>query len=199
MALSQVLLEYGERQWNPVLDVLPRNEPFHFNRKYPEQRLRFGGDRWRAYYHSHSDQYPAPWLEHGHFHVFFRIGRTGESSQDWTHVVALSMDSNGQPVRWFTVNNWVCGDRWLPAPNLEQEIEFTVDGEQPVTRWLASMVSLYQTTILALLRERDRTLQQTAEKQTLSIALEDRGIYFLSDQAIDLKRELGVALDQCLD
>jgi hypothetical protein len=195
-ALSEILLEYGRRRTNPVLDVLPATEPFRLNQKYPEQRLHFGEDNWRAYYHSHSDQYRAPWDEHGHFHLFYRIENQGDSATDWSHIAALSMSAEGQPVRWFTVNNWVCGDRWQPATNLVNQIQFSIEGGQPVNRWLAAMAGFYQEQIIGLLYKRDQELDSARGDRIISDALSDRNIYYLANQAIDLKRELSVALDQ---
>ena len=196
LALSEVLVEYGARRTNPVLDVLPSTEDFKLNKKYPEKRLRFGYDNWRAYYHSHSDQYPSPWAEHGHFHLFFRVDNQGETARDWSHVIALSMSVEGQPVRWFAVNNWVCGDRWLAAPELVQQMRFSCEGEFPAGRWLACMTSFYRDRIVELLFARDEALDQARNGESLPDALLDRNIYYLANQAIDLKRELGIALDQ---
>lgn len=196
--LGETLLDYGRRRTNPVLDVLPATEPFRLNRKYPEKRLRFGDDNWRAYYHSHSDQYRAPWDEHGHFHLFYRVDNQGHSATDWSHIAALSMSAEGQPVRWFTVNNWVCGDRWEAAAELVKQIRFSTEGEQPVRRWLAAMAGFYQEKILELLLDRDRELDRVKGNQPIADALSDRSIYYLANQAIDLKRELSVALDQGL-
>jgi len=196
LALSEVLVEYGNRRTNPVLDVLPATEAFRFNQKYPAERLRFGGDQWQAYYHSHSNQYPSPWSEHGHFHLFYRVDDQGESATDWSHVVALSMSAEGQPVRWFTVNNWVCGDRWLQAPALIKQLRFSSEGDLPATRWLACMTNFYREQIVGLLFSRDQALNQAKHDRPLSDALIDRNIYYLASQAIDLKRELGIALDQ---
>ena len=196
LALSEVLVDYGQRRTNPVLDVLPTTEPFHFNRKYPAERLHFGQDRWRAYYHSHSDQYPAPWDEHGHFHLFYQVDDTGAQATDWSHVAALSMNAEGQPVRWFTVNNWVCDDHWVAAPELVDRIRFSTDGDPPVSRWLACMTGFYRATIIDLLFARDEVLEEARKGQSLSSALTDRNIYYLANQAIDLKTELVIALDQ---
>ena len=197
-ALSEVLLEYGNRHTNPVLDVLPTKEPFRLNQKYPAQRLHFGDDQWRAYYHSHSDKYPAPWNEHGHFHLFYRVDNQGETATDWSHVAALSMNSEGQPVRWFTVNNWVCGDRWLPASALVEQTRFSTEGAQPAGRWLAAMSSFYRDQIIDLLHERDQELDRARGDGAISDALSDRSVYYLTNRAIDLKRELSDALDQAI-
>ena len=36
------------------------------------------------------------------------------------HLAALSLDVNGQPVRWFTTNRWVTGEHWRPAVLIER-------------------------------------------------------------------------------
>lgn len=196
-ALTGVLLEYGERRRNPVMDILPENEPFQANRKYPESRLKFGHDQWRAYYHSHA----VPGVggndkEHGHFHLFRRVDDTGTVENDWSHVVALGMDRNGQPLRWFTVNNWVTGDHWLPAAELQTRIASECDNEPLICRWLGALLGFYQPVIARLLLERDHALSLRHHEKTAIAVLSDREIYFLSEAPIDLLSDLSFALDQ---
>jgi len=193
-ALSNILIEYGERRTNPVLDVLPVDSPFRQNEKYPAERLAFGEGRWRAYYHSHVSEPPAMWQEHGHFHLFYCVDDTGEIARDWSHVAALSLNSQGQPVRWFAVNNWVCGDRWIAATELINTLQYSVEGNLPVERWLACMSGFYQNQIEAMLIRRDQLLDQKRSQGSGSKAQLDRTIYYLGDQAIDLKRELIIAM-----
>jgi len=196
-ALSGALIEYGERHRNPVMDILPADEPFQANRKYPESRLRFGRDQWRAYYHSHDVPGPgANDMEHGHFHVFRRIDNTGVVESDWSHVVALGMDRNGQPLRWFTVNNWVTGDHWLPATELEIRIASECDTEPLICRWLCALLGFYQPVIARLLVERDLALSHHQNEKTAVTVLSDREIYFLSEAPIDLLGDLSFALGQ---
>lgn len=195
--LTGALLEYGERRRNPVMDILPEDEPFQLNRKYPESRLNFGRDQWRAYYHSHEVPRPATNdEEHGHFHVFRRIDDTGAVESDWSHVVALGMDRNGQPLRWFTVNNWVTGDHWLPATELQNKISPECDDEPLICRWLCALLGFYRPAIARLLVERDYALSQYRNDKTAVTVLSDREIYFLSEAPIDLLGDLSFALDQ---
>lgn len=196
-ALTSVLFEYGERHRNPVMDILPGDEPFHMNRKYPEERLKFGHDQWRAYYHSHdvpgaggNDK------EHGHFHIFRRVDDSGDINSDWSHVVALGMDRSGQPLRWFTVNNWVTGDRWLPASELQSRITPQYDAEPLINRWLSTLLGFYQPVITGLLAERDRVLAKHRGRRSGIDVLSDREIYFLSEMPVNLLSDISFALGQ---
>ena len=91
---------------------------------------------------------------------------------------------------------WVTGDHWVAAPGLVNRIRFSTDGDQAVSRWLACMTGFYHATIIDLLLARDQALELARNGESLSNALLDRNIYYLSDQALDLKRELVIALDQ---
>lgn len=192
--LAQALVSYGQQQRNPVLDVIPEDGSFRVNEKYPRHKLRFGNDSWRGYYHSHESPH---WrTEHGHFHLFFRIDASGSVEQDWSHVVALGMDNSGQPIRWFTVNNWVTGDRWLAARELRERVEFSIDDSEPVIYWLTSMLVFYQHIIGDLLVSRDRALDSFRATTNTTEVLKDRNIYDLSLAPITLLQDLTVALDR---
>ena len=180
-----------------MLDVIPEDGSFRANKKYPEYRLKFGNDSWRAYYHSHdSSHFPE---EHGHFHVFFKIDASGSIEQDWSHVAALSMDRGGQPIQWFTVNNWVTGDRWLEAESLLEKISFTIDESGLVAYWLSSMLGFYQYIIRDLLKSRDRALESFRGTRKISDALIDREIYDLSHMPVALLRDMAIVLNQGTD
>ena len=45
-----------------------------------------------------------------------------------THVVAISMDSKGRPLRLFTTNRWVTGETWYRADDVCKVIgRFVID------------------------------------------------------------------------
>lgn len=194
--LAAILVEYGERQANPVLDVLPADEAFQLNRKYPGDRVRFGQDRWRAYYHSHDSPGNTDDVEHGHFHIFHRVADEGDIVRDWTHVTALAVDNAGQPLRWFTVNNWVTGDTWVPASVLMERLDVEFNEAGLINRWLLAMLGFYREQICNMLAQRDNRLEQLQKDRNREEIFSDRDIYFLSDSPIDLLNDIGLALDQ---
>ncbi len=173
--------EMGSRQSNPVLEILGNVEQVLEGQKYPPDDLRFAGDDWRAFYHCH-DSPERPEEEHGHFHLFPRA-----EDATWAHVVGLSMNCLGQPLRWFAVNRWVTGGPWLRAAVLEACLENLPhpDGMSIVERWLMGMVSVYRPEIRALLHARDRALGTVPRQR-----VEDRSVYVLAEQSVDLRAKL---------
>lgn len=138
----------------------------------------------RFYYHAHPADQRAPG-EHGHFHVFVPApGDPGAIS----HLVGLSLDAQGLPLRLFTTNRWVTGDAWRDAEALAAQLPrlaLRAKGPlAPVGRWLTAMVHLYDDVIADLLRERDRVLAGG------DAALEDRTQHVVSARSLDLPGRL---------
>ena len=195
--LLETLVALGERQTNPVLPLLGDPPRIREGVRYPRHALRFGGHGLRAYYHSHGD----PWRrddEHGHFHLFVAGDETDAAG--WSHLVALSIDDQGQPRAWFTVNNWVTAGPWLPTNRLLERLDVFLgraanDNSLSLTeRWLTHMLGLFRHRLPALLVARDDALQARQGERTLDATLKDRTIYELSRQTVDLQAELAAQL-----
>lgn len=178
----------GARRTNPVLLLLGEPPSIQQGVKYPPERLQFGGHGLQAYYHTHAE----PWLrpdEHGHFHLFVEA-----DTEQWSHLAALSIDREGQPRAWFTVNKWVTGGVWLDPPALLHRLDTVLDKPlQEATlplleRWLVDMVALYRRQLPDLLQDRDSALQRAGSIS--SGILEDRNHHELSSQDIMLQRDL---------
>ena len=138
----------------------------------------------RFYYHAHPGHERAPG-EHGHFHLFVPApGQAGEIS----HLVGLSLDAKGLPLRLFTTNHWVTGDAWADADALIAllpGVRLHASGRlAPVARWLTAMVRLYREEIADLLRERDRHLGGDPA------LLEDRALHIVSERPVSLPDQL---------
>jgi hypothetical protein len=138
----------------------------------------------RFYYHAHSAQERVAG-EHGHFHLF--VPAPGAPAAI-AHLVAISLDEKGLPLRLFTTNHWVTGDTWLEAEALcalVPGLAVHATGRlAPVARWLTGMVALYQDVIADLLRARDRRLRGGAA------ALENRLCHIASERSISLPQRL---------
>ena len=113
------------------------------------------------YFHAHppEDRANAWGAEQGHFHSFLRPeGLAGPA----THLIALSMNGCGDPVRLFTTN-----------------------------AWLTNMLRLFRPGIEDLLRRRDAALADWQRKhgQDRAAALADHGLEVTSILEIDVDRQ----------
>jgi len=124
--------------------------------------------------------------EHGHFHLFH------ESAEGFSHLAALSLDAQGRPLRWFCTNQWVTGERWLPASRWRARVHAyrvqTSGRLAPVARWLEAMVRLYREELLALLHERDAAVARAGSLRRSREALfNNRQLHILSSLPISLQ------------
>lgn len=178
--LLQCLQSYAEQQSNPVLDVLQGQTPVQQQRQYPDPPLSLNADQWRVFYHCHRDEFRFTG-EHGHFHLFHRLNR-----EQWSHVAGLCMDEQGQALRWFTVNHWVCGGQWCVAEELIAILaDVSIDPKAAtLEQWLMSMLALYQDELKQLIWARDNYLQRAGAEA--GAIMNDRKHYLLSESSVDL-------------
>lgn len=175
----------GEHHSNPVLELLQDVDVFVQGRKYPQPALTFGDDRWRVYYHSHSPA-DSDAAEHGHFHLFTRHG------QSWAHLAALSMDREGQPLRWFMTNRWVTGSDWGERGVLLASVDVLVAEDEPdvLRGWLASLLKLYRDELGDLLEVRDARVAERLRGRNKDEVLDDRSLYELANRPVDVAAKL---------
>ena len=188
--LADQIQYFADHQTNPVLEVLAGEVP-SAGKKYPQHELHFDNDSWRGFYHCH-DSPGKDKAEHGHFHLFTRVSPAGANEQAWSHIVALSMDYDGQPIAWFTVNQWVTSGAWEDAGSLCDRIEpVSISGSlTPTEQWLLAMVGTYRQSIVRLLYERDQALIEINEDGPDNAILQDREIYQLSYRPVNLANDL---------
>ncbi len=157
----------------------------------PYDDLYFGHNRWRTYYHHHHTP-DHTHDEHGHFHIFAQLNVNDSHPDGWAHVAGLSMGKAGQPLCWFTVNQWVAGGPWLISsqwPAIMKSLD--IDAEHEVLgHWLTCMLCLYQHEIIELLDLRERELVIHQGSLDVNTSLTDRNIYTLSEQPIHLHEKL---------
>jgi hypothetical protein len=153
--------------------VVPDDADFRIWDHYPDDDAvdRTHGTRW--FYHAHAPKQGWP-HEHGHFHLFldrrhFAARRAvaaplqpDPDKPELVHVVALSIDQQGLPIRLFTTNRWAT-DEWLyPAGEILDRLpSFELDaatGDQLVNQWLAAAVGAFAPEIHIALRDRDRAI-----------------------------------------
>lgn len=148
------------------------------------------------YFHVHpSDERDG--TELGHFHLFLRreaippsVEPLSQSADGLCHLIAISVDSAGRPIRLFTTNRWVTGEAWYGASDVADMLGgFVVDHAQPswpVNRWVTAMVRLYQPEIGWLLALRDRSFARLKAHRSTADIFEDRSVEILSSLAIDI-------------
>jgi hypothetical protein len=187
LRLLAILQEMAAQKTNVVLELLGNIGHLKTGRSYPENGLLFSADRWRAFYHCH-EATSMHQKEHGHFHIFTAIG-----NQAWAHVAGLSIDAEGQPLQWFTVNRWVTDGPWLERDRLLSQLKTAAadSGEESLAgRWLVALLQLYHGTLTGLLIKRDEQIQLRLKGRSKIEALDDRDIYTLATQSIDLQSML---------
>ena len=187
MRLLAILQKMAAHKTNAILKLLGDVDHLETERHYPGTGLLFSADRWRAFYHCHETTSIHP-KEHGHFHIF-----TATGNQAWAHVAGLSIDNEGQPLQWFTVNRWVTAGPWLERDEFPAQLKTAAadDGEDGlVGSWLVALLQLYHGTLSGLLIRRDAQIYLKRKERSKAETLDDRDIYTLSTQSIDLQSML---------
>ncbi|MBV8890028.1 MAG: hypothetical protein JO305_10210 [Alphaproteobacteria bacterium] len=161
--------------------------------------------------------------EHGHFHLFLRAGgmppgvtplllpelavadarlppqaaplKRGGGDQV-CHLLALALDSQGEPIRLFTTNRWVTGETWYRGEDVVRMLDrFVPEPSGPfglVNHWLAAILRLFRPQIVELLRERDKTVMAWRRRRRVHV-FEDPRLEITSSRDIDLEGQLAAA------
>jgi len=200
----RILAKSGD---NLVGELLRNTGTFYEWDHYPKGDVYDQETHSQYYYHAHpAEERPG---EHGHFHTFLRPkgmpeGISPAPLADYkppedpddalSHIIGISMDNQGIPIRLFTTNRWVTGEIWYEAADVERLIEhFEIDLAQPswpVNRWISAMVQLYRPQIAELVRARDVTLGEWARKHPDRNAYEDRDLEVTSSMEISVDDQL---------
>lgn len=203
-----VLEEAAEEQKHILIDVLNATAPEAFTQwqHYPPGDIhdRDNGALW--FYHAHSeDEAARPWNEHGHFHLFVYTEHVKEGVEpialppepDWElgglcHLVAISFDQAGTPMRIFTTNRWVAMEWQYPAEEVIRLLDhFVIENEEfaLTSRWLMAALKLFRPQIEWSLRERDKVIAKLREKDPEGFS-EDESIEVLSSFPFDLGSQI---------
>src|SRR5439155_16818196 len=109
------------------------------------------------------------------------------------HLVALSVDGRGEPLRLFTTNRWVTGETWYRADDVIRMLDrFRLRGDRPsglLNRWIGALLRLFQPEIAALLRDRDQAILEQRWRWRGNV-LEDPRLEITSSIDIDLDARL---------
>jgi hypothetical protein len=188
------------RRWTAQGDTsisgLNRDAPGAFVewQHYPANKQNLPASGFRFYYHAH-EQAERIAGEHGHFHLFAPLPdrQIRDQIADFAHIIGISIDYHGLPMRLFTTNRWVTNEAMQPADMLAvslKHLDFTGAEPADLAQWLRFLVRSFQPHITALLAARDDKLVQLARRRQRSAVLEDRRIGILSQCRIDLSRHI---------
>ncbi len=188
---------------NVVGEVLKGNGQFVELNHYPPGDVYDRDSHAQYYYHAHREG------EHGHFHTFLRAKGMPLGAQpvpeaatkDWpkgsdalAHLIAISMDKKGYPIRLFTTNRWVTGETWYPAREIRRMLGlFVIDHAYPswpTNRWITAMIRLFRPQIEALVDARDVEMRARALAVPEADLYEDRDFEVISEIEIDVDRQL---------
>ena len=192
---------------NVVAEVLRNQGTFYEWDHYPSGDVYDHGSHAQYYYHAHpvGQRFEG---EHGHFHTFLRPkgmpagvkpapiqdAPTPEDPNDaLTHLIAISMDPDGEPFRLFTVNRWVTGEVWYRAEDVCGLLDrFKIDHAQPswpTNRWITAMVTLFKPQIRELVAARDRCIEAWESDCPHGDTYEDRDLEVTSYVDISVDRQ----------
>jgi hypothetical protein len=189
---------------NIVGELLRDVETFFEWDHYPDGDVYDTETHSQFYYHAHPQELRSH--EHGHFHAFMRpLGMPSgirpamvddfkmpdDENDALSHLVAISMDKYGVPIRMFTTNRWVTGEIWYEADNVRRMLDyFMIDHAQPswpVNRWVSGMIRLFRPQIACLIDARDGAVAAWAE------AYPDRNVY--EDEDLEITSMMDIDID----
>lgn len=188
---------------NVVAEVLRGQGTFYEFDHYPAGDVYDPETHSQYYYHSHREG------EHGHFHTFLREKGMPEdcrpvpqSEADFmterddklSHLIAISMNRAGFPIRLFTTNRWITADNWYTADDVTKMLNrFEIDlawPSWPVNIWVTAMLRLFRPQIEELVRERDAAVANWQKKHPDADAFEDRGCDITSVRKISVAAQI---------
>lgn len=160
------------------------------------------------YYHAHPPE-ARPLKEHGHFHTFLRPKgmpatiapapvphfKAPEGANDaLSHLIAISMDPMGFPLRLFTTNRWVTGEVWYSANDVIKMLDlFAIDQARPswpTNRWVTAMLRLFRPQIEQLIHQRDAAVAEWQASHPGVDVYEDRKLEITSILEISIDDQI---------
>jgi hypothetical protein len=211
--------ELAARDRNIVSEVLADTLASEW-RHYPDGEVYDPKSHAQYFYHTHPVS-GRPVGEHGHFHTFLRadgmpVGAAPlilpeiavadvpalppqapplkhGTREEVSHLVAIAVDSRGEPIRLFTTNRWVTGETWYRADDVIGMLgRFAISESEPfetLNRWISAMHSLFRPQIAALLRTRDENIMAWRRRHRTYV-FEDPALEITSSVDISIETQL---------
>ena len=202
---QRVLTKTGD---NIVGEVLRGAGTFYEWRHYPQGDIYDSEYHAQYYYHAHPEGERVSG-EHGHFHTFLRpLGmpdgiapapvpdpKEPESDNDaLCHLVGISMDRAGLPIRLFTTNRWVTGETWYAAGDVVRMLDcFIIDHARPswpANRWITALMRMFRPQIVELLHARDAEINRRRSIAPEINVFEDRDLEVASEMRVSIEDQI---------
>lgn len=197
---------------NVVGELLRDSASFYEWNHYPEGDVFDPRSNAQYYYHAHPKDDRSG--EHGHFHTFLRPKgmppgiepapvpnyRAPEGENDaLSHLIAVSCDKQGDPIKLFTTNRWVTGEVWYKAVDVIRMLDyFQIDHVRPswaVNIWITNMLILFRPQIRALIGERDSIVDNWAAENNSADVYEDRELEVTAERTISVEGQIAAIRD----
>lgn len=191
-----------------ISDVVKDFDDFFIGKRYPHDESVDLESQCSYFYHSHRPN------EHGHFHVYFSnkdilsqfepLSKWGKKNNN-THLVAISMHPDGEPIGLFIPNQWVTKDLWYKAEDMIKMLGYFEINHPypswPSNQWLNQMFKLFRPQLESLLYSRDAYIHQSGQpieklRKNKKVEIIDYIPISINDQLDTIEAVLDEKLDQ---
>ena len=115
-------------------------------------------------------------------------------NDELTHLVGISMNRQGFPIRLFTTNRWVTGETWYTCDDVLSILDvFEMDHAYPswpVNIWITAMLRLFRPQITQLMIKRDEAVAAWIEDKPDENPYEDRKLEITSFLDISVDEQI---------
>jgi hypothetical protein len=202
---QRVLTKTGD---NIVGEVLRGAGTFYEWRHYPQGDIYDAEHHAQYYYHAHPEEERVSG-EHGHFHTFLRplgmppgvhpaplpdLKEPSSENEALSHLVGVSMNRAGLPIRLFTTNRWVTGETWYAAGDVVRMLDcFVIDHARPswpANRWITALMRMFRPQIVELLHARDAEIHRLRSIAPEINVFEDRNLEVTSEMRVSIEDQI---------
>jgi hypothetical protein len=142
---------------NVVMEVLKNEDEFYDSNHYPKGEVYDPLTECQYYYHAHRAG------EHGHFHTFHICDPNPEHYR-FAHLISISMDNFGNPIKLFAVTQWHEGEVLLNFEEAKWRIQhFQITHNYPseiVNRWLNNAYKAFEPQMVELMQRHIAKLEK---------------------------------------
>jgi len=199
---------------NVVAETLKGQGDFFEWDHYPKGDVYDSDTGSQYYYHAHPPETRVAIYgpENGHFHTFVRpkgipkgikpapvadYKKLSGSNDELTHLVGISMDRQGFPIRLFTTNRWVTGETWYSGDDVLRIVdEFLMDHAYPswpTNIWITGMLRLFRPQVVSLIEQRDQAVDEwIREHPDVESPYEDRNLEITSFVDVSVEKQLSL-------
>lgn len=193
----QFLQTFFQKTSKSVYKELIGNEKSTNWQHYPENDVIDYKNQSQYFYHSHRPE------EHGHFHIFYRLNLEKKppisflpkvKKFPFLHLIAISLDTDGNLKELFTTNQWVTNEVWIDSMHMKEYLEkFQIEINKPsvaANQWVNIAMYFFKIPIIILLEQRDRRLNKLFTELGIQPVLKNRSIEIITQMPITIDEHL---------